>query len=365
MKNTALTQKHEALGAKMVPFAGFYMPVSYTGINQEHEVVRNKVGIFDVSHMGEFMVTGPDAEKFIQYTTSNNVSKLEPGKAQYSCLPNPKGGIIDDLLVYKMTDDKYMLVVNAGNIDKDWNWLQKNAEGFDVQMKNNSDTTSLLAVQGPNAVEALQKITDIDLSLIPFYSFERSRIGGVDDVIISATGYTGSGGFELYCHNEDAEQLWDAVMEAGKEFGIKPCGLGCRDTLRLEMGYCLYGNDITDATTPLEAGLGWITKLDTGFIGSDVLKQQKEEGVDKKLVALQMEEKRAIPRQHYEIVDEDDNEIGVVTSGTQSPSVSKPIALGYVKKEYSKQGTRVFVKVRNKPAAAVVVKLPFYKPDAT
>ena len=321
LKTIALNQVHLNLGAKMVPFAGFNMPVSYSSLIDEHLCVRNGVGVFDVSHMGEFILQGPKALDLIQSVCSNDASKITIGGAQYSCLPNDSGGIVDDLLIYRLEEEKFMLVVNASNIEKDWDWISgHNTEG--VSMENISDEISLLAVQGPKAAEALQKITDVDLSAIRFYTFVNGRIGGVDHVIISATGYTGSGGFELYVKNADAEKLWKEVFAAGEEFEIKPIGLGARDTLRMEMGFCLYGNDITDQTSPIEAGLGWITKFTKPFINAEYLQKQKEEGVTRRLVSFVMEE-RGIPRQHYPICDESGTEIGEVTSGTQSPSLGQ------------------------------------------
>ncbi len=359
MKNTALTHIHEALNAKIVPFAGYNMPVSYEGINIEHETVRKAVGVFDVSHMGEFFLKGENALALIQKIATNDASKLTPGKAQYSCMPNNDGGIVDDLIIYMIADNEYMLVVNASNIEKDWNWIAAHND-LNVTMTNKSDDWSLLAIQGPKAVEAMQSLTSVDLSTIQFYTFQIADFAGLDNVIISATGYTGSGGFEVYVKNEDAEELWNKVFEAGADFGIKPIGLAARDTLRLEMGYCLYGNDINDTTSPLEAGLGWITKFTKDFVNSDALKAQKENGVTRKLVAFELLE-RGIPRQDYEIVDADGNAIGVVTSGTMSPSLGKGIGLGYVTKENSKLDTAIFIQVRKKAIPAKVVKLPFYK----
>lgn len=359
MKNTAITQKHIELGAKMVPFAGFNMPVSYSGLNDEHLAVRNSVGIFDVSHMGEFMLKGEKALDLIQRVTSNDASKLTDKKVQYTCMPNDQGGIVDDLLIYRWDKNEYYLVVNASNIEKDWNWIQKhNTEG--VEMKNMSDDLSLFAVQGPNAVKALQKLTDVDLSKMEYYSFDGGKMAGCEDVIISNTGYTGAGGFEIYVWNKDAAKMWDAIMEAGKEFGIKPIGLGARDTLRLEMGFCLYGNDIDDTTSPLEAGLGWITKFTKDFVNSKNLKEQKEKGVSKKLVGFEMID-RGIPRHDYEIVDAGGNNIGKVTSGTQSPSLNKGIGMGYVKTAFSQPDSEIFIKIRDKALKAKVVKVPFLK----
>ncbi|MBD3725043.1 MAG: glycine cleavage system aminomethyltransferase GcvT [Flavobacteriaceae bacterium] len=359
MKNTALNHVHKQLGAKMVPFAGFNMPVQYEGVNAEHEVVRNGVGVFDVSHMGEFFLKGENALALIQKVTSNDASKLVNGKAQYSCLPNTEGGIVDDLIVYKIEDNNYMLVVNASNIEKDWNWISKHND-LGVEMINASDEYSLLAIQGPKAAEAMQSLTSIDLVNMGYYTFQIGDFAGVKNVIVSATGYTGSGGFEIYFKNEDAEQIWNKVFEAGAAFGIKPIGLAARDTLRLEMGFCLYGNDINDTTSPLEAGLGWITKFDKEFTNSENLKKQKEDGVSKKLVGFELID-RGIPRHDYEIVDADGNVIGIVTSGTQSPSLGKAIGLGYVPTELSTPDSEVYIRIRNKDIKAKVVKLPFYK----
>lgn len=359
LKKIALNDVHEALGAKMVPFAGYNMPVRYSSDIEEHKTVREAVGIFDVSHMGEFVLRGPKALDLIQRVTTNDASKLADGKIQYSCLPNEEGGIVDDLLVYRMGEEEYLLVVNASNIEKDWNWISKhNTEG--AEMVNISDETSLFAVQGPKTVEALQPLTKIDLASMAYYTFERGEFAGVPDVLVSATGYTGAGGFEIYVKNEDARKVFDAIMEAGKAHGIKPIGLGARDTLRLEMGFCLYGNDIDDTTSPLEAGLGWITKFDKEFVNSENLKAQKEQGVNRKLIGFEMLEK-AIPRAHYEIVNAEGEKVGEVTSGTMSPSLGKGIGLGYVTKDYSKVGTEISIRVRNKDMKAQVVKLPFVK----
>jgi len=359
MKNTALTHIHEGLGAKMVPFAGYNMPVQYEGVTAEHETVRNGVGVFDVSHMGEFLLNGPKALDLIQKVTSNDASTLTIGRAQYSCLPNDNGGIVDDLIVYKMKEEQYLLVVNASNIEKDWNWISsKNDLGVD--MRNISDDYSLLAIQGPKAVEAMQPLTSIDLSAIKYYHFEVADFAGVEHVIISATGYTGSGGFEIYVKNDQVEALWNKVFEAGAAFGIKPIGLAARDTLRLEMGFCLYGNDINDTTSPLEAGLGWITKFNKDFTNAEALKKQKEEGVAKKLVGFELTE-RGIPRHDYEITDKDGNVIGIVTSGTMAPSLNKGIGLGYVPAEYAAEGSQIFIRIRKNDIPAQVVKLPFYK----
>ncbi|SHI58250.1 aminomethyltransferase [Hymenobacter daecheongensis DSM 21074] len=357
LKTVTLNDVHQQLGAKMVPFAGYNMPVRYSSDLDEHHTVRRAVGIFDVSHMGEFRVRGPHALDLIQRVTSNDASKLTPGKAQYSCLPNHDGGIVDDLLVYKLAEDDYLLVVNASNIEKDWNWIsQHNTQGAELQ--NVSDDISLFAVQGPKAIEALQSLTDADLKSIPYYSFVQGTFAGAPNVIISATGYTGAGGFELYVPNEHARQVWDKVMEAGKPYGLKPIGLGARDTLRLEMGYCLYGNDIDDTTSPLEGGLGWITKFTKDFTNAEALKKQKEAGVTRKLVGFLLDGP-GIPRSHYPLVDEAGNAIGEVTSGTQSPSLGKGVGLGYVKTELSAPGSKIFVQVRGKNFPATVVKLPF------
>ncbi|MBF0695612.1 MAG: glycine cleavage system aminomethyltransferase GcvT [Flavobacterium sp.] len=361
MKNTALTHIHEKLGAKMLPFAGYNMPIQYEGVNIEHETVRTKVGVFDVSHMGEFLISGPNALDLIQKVCSNDASVLTVGKAQYSCFPNETGGIIDDLIVYKMKDDQYLLVVNASNIDKDWEWISKhNTVG--AELRNISDDYSLLAIQGPKAVEAMQTLTSVDLSAIKFYHFEVGPFAGVEHVIISATGYTGSGGFEIYCKNSEVEQIWNKVFEAGERFGIKPIGLAARDTLRLEMGFCLYGNDISDTTSPLEAGLGWITKFNKDFVNSENLKKQKEEGVTRKLVGFELLE-RGVPRHDYEIVDKNGNNIGIVTSGTMAPSLNKGIGLGYVTIENSSIDSEIFIRIRKNDVPAKVVKTPFYKPN--
>lgn len=359
MKNTALTHIHEGLGAKMVPFAGYNMPVSYEGVNAEHETVRNGVGVFDVSHMGEFLISGENALALIQKVTSNDASTLENGKAQYSCLPNNDGGIVDDLIVYKIKDEQYLLVVNASNIDKDWDWISSH-NTFGAEMKNLSDDYSLLAIQGPKAVEAMQSLTSVDLSAIKYYHFEVADFAGFENVIISATGYTGSGGFEIYCKNSEVEQVWNKVFEVGVAFGIKPIGLAARDTLRLEMGFCLYGNDINDNTSPLEAGLGWITKFTKEFTNSENLKALKEAGVSRKLVGFELID-RGIPRHDYEIVDAEGNNIGIVTSGTQAPSLGKAIGMGYVKTEFAAADSEIYIVIRDKKIAAKVVKMPFYK----
>ncbi len=357
MKTTALTQKHIDLGAKMVPFAGYNMPVQYEGVNVEHEIVRNGVGVFDVSHMGEFLLKGEKAIDLIQKVTSNDASKLYDGRAQYSCLPNNEGGVVDDLLVYRISEIEYLLVVNASNIKKDWDWIASH-NTFGVEMEDISDSISLLAVQGPKALETLQKLTSVNLSEVKYYHFTKGEFAGVDNVILSATGYTGSGGFELYIPNDVAEQVWDAIFKAGDEFDIKPIGLAARDTLRLEMGFCLYGNDIDDTTSPLEAGLGWITKFTKDFINSENLKAQKEAGITKKLVGFELLE-RGIPRHDYAIVDANGNNIGRVTSGTMAPSLKKPIGMGYVNKEFSTEDSTIYIQIRNKQIPAKVVKFPF------
>jgi len=360
LKSTALHDVHVKLGAKMVPFAGYVMPVSYEGINAEHETVRKGVGVFDVSHMGEFILKGDDALDLIQRVTSNDASKLFDGKVQYSCLPNDKGGIIDDLLVYRIDEKTYMLVVNASNIEKDWNWIVKH-NTKNVEMHNISDKTSLLAVQGPKAADVLQPLTEMDLKSMEYYTFKKGKFAGVDNVLVSATGYTGAGGFEIYFENKDAEKIWNAIFDSGKSQGIKPIGLGARDTLRLEMGFCLYGNDIDDSTSPLEAGLGWITKFTKEFTNSKALLAQKENGVEKKLVGFEMVD-RGIPRHHYEIFNGNGEKIGFVTSGTQSPSLQKAIGMAYVQTPYSKEGAEILVHIRDKHLKAKVVKVPFYKP---
>lgn len=358
-KNTALSHTHEALGAKMVPFAGYNMPVQYEGVNVEHINVRENVGVFDVSHMGEFIIRGEGAFELVQKVTSNDVSKLVDGKVQYSCLPNGKGGIVDDLLVYRMDAKTYLLVVNASNIDKDWDWICKhNTNG--VEMVNISDETSLLAVQGPKAAEALKSLTEMNISDMEYYTFQKGTFAGKENVLISTTGYTGAGGFEIYFKNEDAEDIWNAVFEAGKECNITPVGLAARDTLRLEMGFCLYGNDIDDTTSPLEAGLGWITKFTNDFVDSDFLKQQKEAGIKQRLVGFELVD-RGVPRHGYDVVNEQGEKIGVVTSGTMAPSLKKAIGLAYVPVDMKAQGTEIYIAVRKKQLKAKVVSLPFYK----
>jgi len=360
MKDTALSKTHEALGAKMVPFAGYNMPVSYEGVNVEHETVRNGVGVFDVSHMGEFLISGATSLDLIQKVTSNDASKLTIGKAQYSCLPNETGGIVDDLIVYRVKEEQYLLVVNASNIQKDWEHISKYNAEFNADMRDISEGYSLLAIQGPKAVEAMQSLTSEDLAAIKFYNFVVGDFAGIDHVIISATGYTGSGGFEIYCKNEEVQQVWDKVFEAGADFGIKPIGLAARDTLRLEMGYCLYGNDINDETSPFEAGLGWITKFTKDFVNSEALEKEKARGLERKLVAFELDD-RGIPRHDYDIVDGQGKKIGVVTSGTMSPSLGKGIGLGYVPKIFSDVGSKINIQIRKNAVPATVVKLPFYK----
>ncbi|MEJ6980104.1 glycine cleavage system aminomethyltransferase GcvT [Pedobacter sp. P351] len=359
MKDTALTPIHISLGAKMVPFAGYNMPVLYTGINAEHETVRKGVGVFDVSHMGEFILSGEHALELIQKISSNDASKLIDGKIQYSCMPNETDGIVDDLLVYRINKEKFMLVVNASNIEKDWNWIKK-YNSYGVTMEDISDEISLLAVQGPKATEVLQLLTDMDLSEMEYYSFRKGMMAGVENVIISATGYTGAGGFEIYVQNDKAAEIWNSIFSAGANFGIKPIGLGARDTLRLEMAYCLYGNDIDDTTSPLEAGLGWITKFNKDFVNSANLLEQKKQGLEKKLVGFEMID-RGIPRHDYIIIDPGGNEIGKVTSGTQSPSLQKAIGLAYLQSDWAKEDTEIFLQIRDKRLKAKVVKTPFYK----
>ncbi len=357
MKETALTAVHISLGAKMAEFAGYNMPISYTGINNEHLQVRNSVGVFDVSHMGEFVLRGEKALDLIQLVTSNDASKLTDGKIQYSCLPNNEGGIVDDLLVYRWSATEYYLVVNASNIEKDWNWISSH-NTFGVEMQNISDDLSLLAVQGPNATKLLQTLTDVNLGDIPYYAFATGKMAGIDDVIMSNTGYTGAGGFEIYVWNKDVKAMWDAIFEAGKPYGILPTGLACRDTLRLEKAFCLYGHDIDDTTSPIEAGLGWITKFAKNFVNAPYHKHLKDTGVSRKLVGFEMVD-RGIPRQHYKLKDAQGNGIGEVTSGTQSPSLNKAIGLGYVKSEFSGIDSEIFVEIRNQLVKAKVVKTPF------
>ena len=366
MKTTPLTEKHIALGAKMVDFAGYNMPVSYSGIKEEHHAVRNNVGVFDVSHMGEFIVRGTQALDFLQKVTSNNVAKIEIGQAQYSCFPNGKGGIVDDLLIYRLPEDRcaageraYMLVVNASNIEKDWNWLEQH-NNFDVQLLDISEQTALLAVQGPNATKALEALTDIDLAGMKYYTFAKGTFAGCENVLISATGYTGAGGFEIYANNDDVLKIWDAIF-ANKEVEITAVGLGARDTLRLEMGYCLYGNDIDDTTSPIEAGLSWITKVKKGdFIDQPLLQEQKKTGVSRKLTAFTVEGRR-VPRHDYIIQDEAGNDIGKVTSGTLSPTLGYPIGLGYVPTDFTAVGTKLYIVAGKKRLEGTVVKLPFHR----
>jgi len=360
MQNTAFTKKHIALGAKMAEFAGYNMPISYTGINDEHAAVRNNAGVFDVSHMGEFILKGPNAMDLLQRITTNDVSKLTAGKAQYSCMTNTTGGIVDDLLVYCIEDNKvYMIVVNAANIEKDWNWISRfNTKS--AEMHNISNKTCLLAIQGPNATKILQPLTEMDILNLKYYTFVKGRFAGVDNVLVSATGYTGAGGVEIYFEDKDgaADKIWDTIFEIGTPQGLKPIGLGARDTLRLEMGYCLYGNDIDDSTSPLEAGLGWITKFNKDFTAKQILSRQKTEGIDRKLVGFEMLEK-GIPRHGYEIKDFSDMPIGIVTSGTQSPSLGKAIGMGYVRKVFTPLDSTIYIKVRDKLLEAKVVKIPF------
>jgi aminomethyltransferase len=360
MKNTPFTSKHIALGAKMAEFAGYYMPISYSGINDEHAAVRKNAGVFDVSHMGEFILKGSGALDLIQRVTSNDASKLKAGQAQYSCLPNEQGGIVDDLLVYCIEENNvYMLVVNASNIEKDWNWISK-FNTADVEMHNVSDKTGLLAVQGPNATRVLQSLTEMDILNLKYYTFVKGEFAGVKNVLISATGYTGAGGVEIYFEDKlgDADKIWDAIFKAGASSGIKPVGLGARDTLRLEMGYCLYGNDIDDTTSPLEAGLGWITKFTKDFTARPILEKQKEKGVERKLVGFEMLEK-GIPRHGYEIRDFTGEVLGHVTSGTQSPTLGKAIGMGYVRSAYSALDSNIYIKVRDKLLHARVTRIPF------
>jgi aminomethyltransferase len=359
MKKLTLNDQHIAMGGKMVPFTGFDMPVQFEGVNAEHETVRNTVGVFDVSHMGEFLISGPTALDLIQKISTNDATALTVGRAQYSCMPNGKGGIVDDLIIYLIKEEQYLLVVNASNIDKDWDWISSH-NSMKAEMKNLSEDYSLLAIQGPKAVEAMQSLSSIDLSDIKYYHFEVADFAGIEHVIISATGYTGSGGFEIYCKNNEVAQVYAKVLEAGADFGIKPIGLAARDTLRLEMGFCLYGNDIDETTSPLEAGLGWITKFTKDFVDADFLAKQKEEGVKRKLVAFEMVD-RGIPRHDYEIHDAAGNKIGHVTSGTMSPSMKIAIGLGYVTLDHAAMDSDIYISIRDKGVKAKVVKLPFYK----
>lgn len=364
MKETAFTKFHIEAGARMVPFAGYNMPVEYSGITDEHITVREKVGVFDVSHMGEFLVKGPRATEFLQFVTSNDVSALWDGKVQYSCFPNGRGGIVDDLLVYRYNPEYYLLVVNASNTEKDWYWCVKNAEKFGMkagqELVNISDDIAQLAIQGPLALKAMQKLTKEPVEDMEYYTFKVIEFAGIKDAIFSTTGYTGAGGCEIYVKNEDGARLWKAVFEAGKEFGIMPIGLGARDTLRLEMGFCLYGNDINDTTSPIEAGLGWITKFNKDFIDRELLLKQKENGVEKRLKGFVMED-RAIPRQHYQVVNASGEMIGEVTSGTMSPMMKQGIGMAYVNKGFWKTGTEIFIRIRNKDVKARIVDLPIYK----
>jgi aminomethyltransferase len=361
MKYTAFTKIHEALGGKMVEFAGFYMPVQFSGINDEHETVRTRLGVFDVSHMGEIWVKGPKALDFVQWVTSNDASRLVDGKVQYSCLPNGKGGIVDDLLVYQINKETYLLVVNASNVEKDWNWMvSQNKMG--ASLYNASDEIAQLAVQGPMALKAMQKLTETPVTEMEYYTFKKLTFAGVKDVIFSTTGYTGSGGCEIYFANEDGPRIMEAVLEAGAEFGIKPIGLAARDTLRLEMGFCLYGNDIDDTTSPIEAGLGWITKFtdEKTFIDKDILLKQKKEGTSRRLVGFELIDK-GIPRHGYDVLDAEGNKIGIVTSGTMGPFIKKAIGMAYVPIAYSNEGSEFFISIRDKALKAIVVKMPFYK----
>jgi len=359
MKQVPLNDVHVALGAKMVPFAGFNMPVQYEGVNIEHETVRNNVGVFDVSHMGLFKISGDKALDLVQRVTSNDATVLVPGKAQYSYLPNDKGGIVDDIITYKVSDNEYLMVVNASNIDKDFEWISSN-NSMNAAFENLSDQYSLLAIQGPKANVAMQSLTNVDLANLKFYTFEVGTFAGKDNVIVSATGYTGSGGIEIYAKNEDVVHIWNEVLKAGEQFGIKPIGLAARDTLRLEMGYCLYGNEINDTTSPIAAGLGWVTKFTKDFVNSENIKADKENGVATKLIGFEMID-RGIPRHDYEIVDAEGNVIGHVTSGTQSPSLNKGVGMGYVNKEFAKEGSEIFIRIRKNDIKAQVVKTPFYK----
>lgn len=361
MKTTALTPIHKKHGAKMGEFAGFEMPISYESVKTEHRTVREKLGVFDVSHMGEIMISGTRALDLLQYISANDAAKLNPGKAQYSYMPNESGGIIDDFIIYGLEENNFLLIANAANIEKDWNWINKHNK-VGAEVTNLSDNYGLFAIQGPKAVKAMQTLTPVDLSSIKFYHFKTGEFAGAKDVILSGTGYTGSGGLEIYFNPKDSEMIWNKILEAGKDFGIKPIGLAARDTLRLEMGLCLYGNDIDDTTSPFEAKMGWITKFNKDFVNSENLKKQKEEGVSRKLSAFELKG-RVIPRKGYEIVDEDGNSLGEVTSGTKSPSMGKSIGLGYVHKPFHKRGNTIYIKIRKKTVPAEIVKLPFYKPE--
>ncbi len=360
MKTTALNKKHKSLGAKMLPFAGFEMPIQYEGVNAEHETVRKKVGVFDVSHMGNFFVSGYEALNFLQYITSNDVAKLKPGKVQYSCFPNEQNGIVDDLLVYQIDENNYMLVVNGANLEKDWNWVNQHAKNFKVSLKDLSAQYSILAVQGPNAPAVMQKLAgdSADLENLKYYTWTKAHLAGHPDILVSATGYTGEKGYEIYVDNALVEDIWDDLFDKGKVYDIKPVGLGARDTLRLEKGYCLYGNDIDDTTSPIEAGLGWITKFTKDFINSKNLKKQKEEGVTRKLVGFKLKDK-GIARHGYDIVDKSGKKIGYVTSGTMSPSLKEAIGMGYVPSEKAKSGNQIFIQIRKKQVPAEIVKMPF------
>lgn len=361
MKKTSLFTIHQALGAKLAPFGGFEMPIQYSSVTKEHLAVRNSLGVFDVSHMGEFMVEGKNAYALLQYVCSNDISKLKPGKAQYNCFPNGEGGIVDDLIVYQLQEEKYLLVVNASNIEKDWAWLQKYNANFKAQLEDQSDDTALLAIQGPKALEAMQHLTAIDLKALPYYAHQSGEFAGHSDVLIATTGYTGSGGIEIYFHKKHATDIWEKVLSAGASYEIVPVGLAARDTLRLEMGYCLYGHEINDTTSPIAAGLGWITKPATHCIDAENLAHQKKEGTPQKLVGLLMED-RGIPRAEYTVVDQNDQSIGVLTSGTQSPLLKKGVGLAYINREHAAIGITIFVKIREKSCAAKIVSLPFIKP---
>ena len=360
MLKTTLYDTHVALGAKMVSFGGFLMPVQYEGVTKEHLCVRDGVGVFDVSHMGEFFVKGPQALPFLQYLCSNDIEKLVPGKAQYNYLPNATGGVVDDLIVYQLNDERYLLVVNASNIEKDWNWINKQNEAFGASIRNASEAYALLAIQGPKAIEAMQALTDSILAELPYYAHQTATFAGIANVIIATTGYTGSGGLELYIPTTQVQEVWEAVFKAGEAFGIAPIGLAARDTLRLEMGYCLYGNELNEDQSPIAAGLGWITGPQTNFINSEALEKEKTEGTSNKLVGFELQE-RGIPRTGHQLFDSAGNQIGRVTSGTQAPSLGKGIGLGYVTKEFSAIGSKIQLQVRNKMLAATVVSLPFYR----
>lgn len=362
MKETVFKEIHESLGAKMVEFAGFYMPIQYEGLSVEHQHVRKSVGVFDVSHMGEFIVKGPNALPLLQYITTNDVAALKPGKIQYSCFPNGKGGIVDDLLLYQLEENEYLLVVNAANIEKDWTWIAEQNKKFNAEVIDISEETSLLAVQGPLAMKAMQKLTKENIIDMEFYTSKKITFAGIDDILLSTTGYTGSGGCEIYFKNKDAKVIWNAVFEAGKEFDIKPIGLAARDTLRLEMGFCLYGHEIDDTTSPIEAGLGWITKFvdHKDFIDKDYMLQLKAEGLKRKIVGLEMID-RGIPRIDYEVCNENGEKIGIVRSGTHGPSINKSVGTARLQIDYTKIGTEIYIKIREKLLKAVVVKMPFYK----